>query len=339
MRCSKHSQLGVDNDSSWLPWWSVLVVALGFAPAFPAFAQAPVEDEPSWMWPEARWREAVELVRAGPRLLPDSWPDGGRVAVALSFDLDTETLLLRRGVTSPSALSAGQYGARAGLPRILDLLERYDIEATFFIPGVSARLYSQDVKRIADAGHELGIHGWIHEYTARLERAEELMLMERALDALEEISGRRPVGVRTGSWEYSHNTLELIEELGLLYDSSLMADDVPYELLSNGEPTGVVELPVEWILDDYPYFAMDRGSSVRPYAPPSSVYEVWTAEFDRAYEEGGLFLLTMHPQIIGHRSRIAMLERLIDYMRARSGVWFATHEQVARHAKENGRQP
>ena len=131
--------------------------------------------------------------------------------------------------------------------------------------------------------------------------------------------------------------LELIRELGLIYDSSLMADDVPYELLSAGEKTGIVELPVEWILDDYPYFGMNRYGSTRPYTPPSNVLEVWTAEFDMAYEEGGLFLLTMHPQIIGHRPPIAMLEKLIQHIQKKPGVWFATHEQVARHAKENGR--
>ncbi len=320
-------------------WWSILIVMFGLAPALTAFAQVAVEEDPSWKWPESRWREAVGQVRAGPRLLPESWPDEGRVAVALSFDLDTETLMLRNGITSPSRLSTGQYGARAGLPRVLKLLERHDIQATFFMPAVSAKLYSEEVKQIADAGHEVGIHGWIHEFTSSLERGEERMLMQQSLATLEEIAGRRPVGIRTGSWEYSENTLELIKELGLLYDSSLMADDVPYELLSDGQPTGLVELPVEWILDDYPYFGMNRYGGTRPYTPPSAVYEIWTAEFDMAYEEGGMFLLTMHPQIIGHRSRIAMLEELIQYMRARPGVWFATHEQVARHAQEQGGKP
>ena len=315
-----------------------LIVMIGLIPTLTAFSQDAVEEDPSWKWPESRWREAVQHVRAGPRLLPESWPEGGRVAVTLSFDLDTETLMLRNGITSPSRLSTGQYGARAGLPRVLALLERNDIKATFFMPAVSAKLYSEEVRQIANAGHEVGIHGWIHEFTSTLEKGEERMLMQNALDTLEEIAGRRPVGIRTGSWEYSENTLELIDELGLFYDSSLMADDVPYELLSDGESTGVVELPVEWILDDYPYFGMNRYGSTRPYTPPSDVYEIWTAEFDMAYEEGGLFLLTMHPQIIGHRSRIAMLEELIQYMRARPGVWIATHEQVARHAKEKGRQ-
>ncbi|MGI9259880.1 MAG: polysaccharide deacetylase family protein [Gammaproteobacteria bacterium] len=297
------------------------------------FAQ---EGVPSWQWSEAQWREAVERVRAGRRMLPESWPDDGRVAVALSFDMDAETLLLRDSNTSPSRLSVGQYGPRAGVPRILDMLERYDVPSTFFIPAVSALLYQEQVRAVAEAGHEIGIHGWIHEHTAQLERDDERMLMERSLDTLEELSGRRPVGIRTGSWEYSHNTAELIAEAGLLYDSSLMADDVPFELLSNGEPTGVVELPVEWILDDYPYFGMNRAADIRPYTPPSGVFEIWKREFDMAYEEGGMFLLTMHPQIIGHRSRVSMLEELIQYMRSKPGVWFATHEDIARHAKEFG---
>jgi peptidoglycan/xylan/chitin deacetylase (PgdA/CDA1 family) len=161
--------------------------------------------------------------------------------------------------------------------------------------------------------------------------------MKRSMDTLTEIAGKKPVGIRTPSWDYSPNTLKLIQELGLLYDSSLMADDSPYEVVSEGKPSGVVELPVEWMLDDYPYFGMSRFAGIRPHINPNDVFEIWAAEFDGAYEEGGLFLLTMHPHIIGHRSRIRMLEKLIRYIRSHPGVWFASHEQVARYAKENGK--
>jgi len=123
--------------------------------------------------------------------------------------------------------------------------------------------------------------------------------------------------------------------MGLLYDSSLMADDDPYELLEDGEPTGMVELPVEWIRDDAVYFNMDRFSSLRPYTPPSAVLEVFKAEFDGAYEESGLFLLTMHPHIIGHRSRIRLLDELIHHIRSHTGVWFATHAEVAQYCRDN----
>jgi len=297
-------------------------------------AQSPAGDEPSWKWPESRWRPIVEKVRAGRSLLPPSWPDGAKVAVALSFDFDNETPALRDGQTSPGALSQGEYGARAALPRVLALLERAHVPASFFVPAVSAKLYPDQVKRIAAAGHEVGIHGWIHERNSLLAEADERELMQRAIATLTEIAGRKPVGIRTPSWDYSPNTARLVKELGLLYDSSLMADDSPYEVVLEGRPSGIVELPVEWILDDYPYFGMDRFSTVRPYTPPAHVYEIWAAEFDRACDEGGLFLLTMHPHVIGHRSRIVMLEKLIEHMHSRTGVWFATHEQVARYVKE-----
>jgi peptidoglycan/xylan/chitin deacetylase (PgdA/CDA1 family) len=294
-------------------------------------AQTPAADEPSWKWPEARWRGVVERVRAGRSLLPSSWPEGNRVAVALSFDFDNETPSLRDKQTSPSLLSQGEYGARAALPRVLSLLERYRVPATIFIPAVSAKLYPAEVKRIAAAGHEIGIHGWIHERNSLLAEADERELMRGAIETLTEIAGRKPVGMRTPSWDYSPSTIKLVKEFGLLYDSSLMADDSPYEVVAEGQPTGIVELPVEWILDDYPYFGMDRFSTVRPHSPPSHVFEIWAAEFDRAHEERGLFVLTMHPHVIGHRSRITMLEKLVRHIRARPGVWFATHEQVARY--------
>ncbi len=311
-----------------------VVITLTLSASIPALSQIDAQDDPSWMWPETRWRGAVERVRAGQELVPEIWPDSGRVAVGISFDFDTETLSLRSSVTTPSVLSSGQYGARAGIPRILKLLDEYNIKATFFIPAVSAELYSAEVQQIADAGHEIGRHGWIHEATPTLQREDELMLMQRSLDTLERIGGERPVGIRTGSWEYSENTLELISELGLLYDSSLMADDKPYELVSSGLQTGIVELPVEWILDDYPYFGMDRTSAIRPHMTPGEVLEIWSSEFDMAYDEGGLFLLTMHPQIIGHRSRIIMLEELIKHIQSNPNVWFATHEEIAREALE-----
>ena len=217
------------------------------------------------------WRAVVGKVRAGRSLLPSSWPNGGRVAVAISFDFDNDTPSLRDNQTSPSVLSQGEYGARAALPRVLALLESYRIPASFFIPAVSAKLYPEQVKRIAAAGHEIGVHGWIHERNSLLAEGDERELMRRAIETLTEIGGRKPVGMRTPSWDYSPNTAKLVREFGLLYDSSLMADDSPYEVLVEGQPTGIVELPVEWILDDYPYFGMDRFSTVRPHSPPSHV--------------------------------------------------------------------
>jgi peptidoglycan-N-acetylglucosamine deacetylase len=292
--------------------------------------------DPAWAWPEHRWRSAVEKVRAGRSLRPARWKDGARVCVALSFDSDHETTTLREGSVSPGRLSQGEYGARTAVPRILDLLRREGIRASFFVPGVVAELHPDEQRRVVDAGHELAMHGWIHELTSELPAAAERELMHRAYDTLAKLAGRPPAGVRCPSWDFSPTTLGLIRELGLVYDSSLMADDEPYELLEDGQPTGVVELPVEWIKDDAPYLGMNRFSAIRPYTAPSAVLEIFTAEFDGALAEGGLFLLTLHPHVIGHRSRIAVLEALVRHIKRVDGVWFATHEELARYCRAHG---
>ena len=185
----------------------------------------------------------------------------------------------------------------------------------------------------------MGLHGWIHERNTLIPPDAERDLSLRAMDVLERLSGRRPVGVRTCSWDFSESSLSIFQDLGLLYDSSLMADDDPYELVLDGQPTGIVELPPEWILDDVPYFHMDRHGTARPHSTPSDVLSIWRSEFDGAYHEGGLFLLTMHPHVIGHRSRMAMLNELLGYIAGHGDVWFATHEEVARHVLESAAPP
>src|SRR5262249_28743386 len=160
-------------------------------------------------------------------------------------------------------------------------------------------------------------------------------LQQRSCDVLERVTGVRPVGIRTPSWDFSPITLSITRDMGLFYDSSLMADDDCYELLLDNEPTGVVELPVEWIRDDAVYFNMNRYQALRPYTPPSAVLEIFRREFDAAYPEGGLFQRTMHPHITGHRSRIWLLEELIRHVFGHPGIWFATHAEIARYARDH----
>ena len=271
-------------------------------------------------------------VRAGRSLQPTTWPDGARVAVLISLDVDNDTISIARNeVPSIGAMSQGEYGGRVGLERVVDLLDQFSIPATFFIPAVSLILQPQMVEVIQEAGHhEFGVHGWIHELNTSLPAETERELVIRATDYLEQVTGRRPVGYRAPSWNFSPNTLNIVREQGFLYDSSLMADDRPYELMQNGEPTGIVELPVEWILDDAPLLN-PRGNS---YTAPRDLLQVYIDEFDKAYEEGTMFLLTTHPHIIGHRSRIVILEELIAHIRSTGDVWFATHEEVARYVRE-----
>lgn len=288
-----------------------------------------------WQWPEDRWRAAVDNVRAGRTLKPKAWPNGAKCAVALSFDSDHDSSELRDGGRSVGRLSWGQYGNRVGVPRILDLLRRYDAPATFYVPAVVALLYPDEQKRIVASGHEIGIHGWIHELNSLLKAEDERELMFRSADALEQVTGIRPVGIRTPSWDFSPATMEIIIDLGLAYDSSLMADENCYELLSNGKETGIVELPVEWVRDDAVYFMMNRFQGLRPYTPPTDVLDIFRRELDAAYAEGGIFQLTMHPHIIGYRSRIWILEEILRHARSFGDVWLATHADVAKWAKEN----
>jgi peptidoglycan-N-acetylglucosamine deacetylase len=277
-------------------------------------------------------RKQMFHVSAGKRLKPPSWPDGNRVAVSLSFDVDNATATLSTGTLDYEVISRGEYGAVDGLPRILRLLDKHKLPASFFIPAVSAAFHPQMIKDILGPGrHEIGIHGWIHERLPVLnDEREEQRLLNQSLEMLTKMMGKRPIGYRAPSWQFSGWTMQQVKDAGFLYDSSLMASDDAYELLLDGKQTGVVELPIERILDDAPYFGGGANGS-----NPSlqEVYEVFQSEFDVAYEERGLYLLTMHPHITGHRSRVAMLDRLIQHMKSKPGVWFATHEQIARHVK------
>ena len=287
-----------------------------------------------WDWSDAEIAQAVNKVRAGRDLNPASWPGNARVAVLFSFDVDTETSWLRYSDTNIGGLSQGQYGSRVALGRILALLDEHEIPATFFGPAVSFTLAPDMIPAIQESGrHEIGVHGWIHERNAELPREDEERLLRRAVERMTELMGDRPVGYRAPSWNFSDNTLDLLLEMGFLYDSSLMADDRPYELTANGEATGLVELPVDWILDDAPLMNPlgDR------YANPRDVLQVFKDEFDIAYEEGTTFVLTMHPKYIGHRSRIVVLRELIEHIRARPDVWFGTHESAVAVGATTGR--
>jgi len=228
-------------------------------------------------------------------------------------------------------MTRGEYGAVDGLPRILRVLDRQNVPASFFIPAVSAALNPEMIPAIQSRKrHEIGVHGWIHENLVELnDQAKEQELLNKAIDLMTKAIGKRPVGYRAPSWAMSPYTFQQVKDAGFLYDSSLMASDDAYEVYLDGKPTGVVELPIERILDDAPYYGAASGS----LPSPDLVDKIYRDEFDVAYQEGGLYVLTMHPHYTGHRSRALWLEKLIVYMKSKPGVWFATHEEVARYVK------
>ena len=312
------------------------LLALAAIPSLLAAQAQPVPQttaKPGWQWTMDSVRTVVNAVRAGRSLLPPAWPGGARVAVLLSFDVDNETIALRFGEPTVGSLAQAQYGARRGLGRIVRLLDAHKIPASFFIPSVSLALTPSMADTIKKSGrHEFAVHGWIHELNATLPEPAERALLTRAVAELTQLTGVRPTGYRAPSWNFSPNTLTILRDMGFRYESSLMADDSPYELLQNGAPTGLVELPVEWILDDAPLFD-PRGQS---YMNPRDVARVWMDEFDKAYEERGTFILTLHPHISGHRSRIIALEQLIAHINTkRAGtVWYATHSDAAEYVRK-----
>jgi len=299
------------------------------APLLAAGAQTPPR-QPGTTWTDEQLRQAVAPVRAGRKLTPRSWPNGARVAVSITFDDDNESYMLAAGETSPTTLSAGEFGAKSGLPRILRLLDKYQLPSTFFIPAVSAMLHPEMIPAIMKSGrHEIGVHGWIHEFPPATGSAEEEeRLLNKAIDYLTSATGKRPVGYRAPAWAFSANTLSLIRKAGFLYESSLQAMDEPYEIVSHGQPTGLIELGIDWTLTETPY--LGRSGAL---PSPEALFNLFRDEFDGAYAERTMFVLTLHPHVVGHRAPMKYLEQLIVYMKSKPGVWFATTEQIARYVK------
>jgi len=289
--------------------------------------------QPGTKWSEEQLKQAVAPARAGKKLTPKTWPNGTRVAVGLSFDVDNESYLLAAGQTSPTTLSAADFGAQSGLPRILALLDKHNVPATFFIPAVSALLHPEMIPAIMKRGrHEIGVHGWIHESPPALASGEEERLLTQAIDYLTKATGKRPVGYRAPGWAFSQNTLGLIRKAGFLYDSSLQAMDEPYEIVANDQPTGMVELAIDWTLTESPY--LGRGGTM---PSPELLYQLYKGEFDGAYQERTMFILTLHPHLSGHRAPIQQLDAFITYMQSKPGVWFATCEQIARYVQQQAK--
>ncbi|GFE82638.1 polysaccharide deacetylase [Steroidobacter agaridevorans] len=289
--------------------------------------------QPGVGWTNEEIRDAVSSMRAGRSLLPEAWPAGTKVAVCLTWDMDNESPSLASGVTLPVTLSYGEYGAREGLRRIMELHDRQGVPGTFFVPGAVGLLYPELIKEFNKRPqHEVGIHGWIHEnLTALSDRAEEQRLLHKAIDFWTRALSKKPVGYRAPQWAFSPHTLELIRAAGFEYDSSAMSMDAPYEILSFGRPTGLVELPVSWILDDAAYLRLPGAA----LPSPELVFKVYQDEFDQAYREGTLFVLTMHPMHTGRRANMFYLDRLITYMKSKPGVWFATGREIAEYVKRH----
>jgi len=263
------------------------------------------------------------------------WPDGVQCAVMLTFDLDAETMWISRNPISwdcPETLSRGAYGPNEGVPRILKLLDKHDVKATFFIPGYVAEKYPAVVKEIFDRGHEIGYHGYLHEFRRDITYEEESQLMEKCENILADITGQKPVGQRSPMCELLPHTVKLLYDRGYSYATNLKDWDSPYLHKLNGETVPLVEMPFEWLYDDSSFYMFTLQEPVRRgISPGSVVYEIWSEEFCGLYEEGKSMTIIIHPQLSGRPSRIKTLDRLISYMKSKPGTWIARCDQVARY--------
>jgi peptidoglycan-N-acetylglucosamine deacetylase len=262
-------------------------------------------------------------------------PSVARLSVCLTFDFDAlSPWVFEMAEGNVAALSRGEFGAVA-IPRILALLRRHDIRASFYVPGHTALAYPDLVRSIAADGHELGHHGWVHEGLSRLEPDREREYLVRGLEALDTVAGVRPVGYRAPGVDVSVNTVDILLEHGFVYDASFSGSDFePYYLRHGdrfpsdgpyvfGETVELVGIPFSWGLSDFQYFEFVPGITVRQDTP-SAVYEIWHGELEWAHANvpGGVYVLTMHPQAIGRGPRLQLVERLIDAAADLDGVRF-----------------
>jgi len=267
---------------------------------------------------------------------PISWPPGVRAAACLTFDMDAEAAVLTADISSISRMSPmshQSYGPLVGVPRILALLERHGVTATFFIPGYSAHRYPDVVRAVAEAGHEIAHHSYFHENTVGMDAKTEGDMLDLGLRALRDVAGVRPQGYRAPMWEMNYHTPALLAERGFRWDSSLMDSDHPYVLAVDGAaPGSLVEVPVSWGLDDWEQYAFLPGligSGV--IESPAKALEMWTLELDAMHLLGAAFVLCCHPFLSGRPSRAQALEQLIERMKALDGLWITTVGEVARH--------
>ena len=270
-------------------------------------------------------------------------PKGKSIAVNFGLDFDAVSVWYMLGSRSQAACSRGEFGAEVGVPRLLDLYDKYGIKVTFFIPGHTADTYPDTCKEIVKRGHEVGYHGYAHEMVTTLSADEEKRVMEKGLGSLSRI-GVKPTGFRSPMWDYSPNTLRYIEEHGFKYDSSVMANDLyPYRPRIQevhldkgnvfGPPSKVIEIPPSWFLDDFPptEFAMfSSGGYSVGMRSVNELYDRWTSIFDYAVDNcpGGVFSLTSHPQTSGRAHTIQLIERVIQHVILRNG-WIATMDEIA----------
>ena len=265
---------------------------------------------------------------------PIPWPNGARCACAITFDMDADSLIhIARPEDSIDRLypiSMGRYGPTVAVPRILDTYRRLGLKQSFFIPGWCMETYPDAVDAILKDGHEIGHHGWIHEDPIITKGAAQEEAFEKALETHKRMTGRSPRGYRAPVYNVTGQVIDLLVKHRFRYDSSLMADDIPYRMQT--AQGALYEMPVHWGTDDWPPFAhYDEIGYLMPVRGPSAGLEGFWEEFEAQYEAGGFFMLILHPFLTGRLARWRLVEQWLETTLEERDVWFAPLEAIADH--------
>lgn len=264
------------------------------------------------------------------------WPNGYQMAVCLTWDVDGESAPYARTPEQAkkqlSELHQRRYGPTIGMKKILSMLEKHGIKGTFYIPGYIAGLYKEMTKAVVEQGHALGLHGFLHESMDVLDEKSEEEILIKSIETFVKLLGEAPKIYRSPSWELNRWTPNLLVKHGILSDSSLMDDEKPYVLKTD---TGsIIEIPIQWILDDAEYWMHTRANREKPIADPETVLRIWSKEFDGYYQSGGCFVLTLHPFVSGRWVYMDVIEQFIRYMKGFPNIWWTTIDQLTEFCLE-----
>jgi len=268
------------------------------------------------------------------------WPKGIQCAACLSFDLDAETLWISRNeenLRRPVTLSQGTYGVKVAVPKILELLQEFEVKATFFVPGWVIERNKGLIQEIFAEGHEIGHHGYLHEWPDMSDPAKEEEILLKGIEIIEKTVGQRPLGYRSPAAEYTPSTLSLLKKHGFAYSSTMMDDISPYKHVIDGVKTNLVELPAHWSIDDAPYFLYSlRPPISRMTITPREFLEIFEGALLDYYKWGGCFSTFLHPQVIGRPGRFQILREFIQFMKGLPEIWIARCIEVAQYWQKHG---
>jgi len=268
------------------------------------------------------------------------WPKGIQCAACLSFDLDAETLWISRNeenLRRPVTLSQGTYGVKVAVPKILELLQEFEVKATFFVPGWVIERNKGLIQEIFAEGHEIGHHGYLHEWPDMSDPAKEEEILLKGIEIIEKTVGQRPLGYRSPAAEYTPSTLSLLKKHGFTYSSTMMDDISPYKHVVDAVKTDLVELPAHWSIDDAPYFLYSlRPPISRMTITPREFLEIFEGALLDYYKWGGCFSTFLHPQVIGRPGRFQMLREFIQFMKGLPKIWIARCIEIAQYWQKYG---